>query len=91
MGKYIVKKKDKYNYSNKLIKRVIFEDDIQMKDGGSFVAMLSFNKTDYRERFEEKREATRDIVADGDGLTHEMVHDLVLTANKAVWQDAKRD
>ena len=45
------------------------------------------NAVDYREKFEEKREALHDMVEDGDGFTKEEIHDLVLTANKALAQE----
>jgi len=56
---------------------------------GNFTVSFQYEQVDYQERFEEKRKGMHDIVADGDGLTKEMVRDLVLTANKAVWQKSK--
>lgn len=44
-----------------------------------------FTHPDYQEQYEKKQQALADIVRDGDGLRKEEVRDLVLTANKAVW------
>jgi len=50
---------------------------------------FTYQTTDYREQFENKREALHDMVADGDGFTKEEIHDLVKTANLLVWQESK--
>lgn len=47
---------------------------------------FTYTTVDYEEKFEDKRQALHDIVADGDGLRKDEVADLVMTANKAVSQ-----
>ena len=54
---------------------------------GSFSVTFNYSDIDHQEKFEEKRKGMHDIVEDGDGLTREMVRDLVMMANKAIWQD----
>jgi hypothetical protein len=71
--------------------------EIQVSDGTSIVNIdsnnmtteLSYQTKDYQEKFDEKRQALEDMMADGDGYTKKEVRDLVLTANKAVWQESK--
>ena len=58
-------------------------------DSASLTVEFEFSEVDYMEKFEEKRQALHDIVQDGDGLRKDEVADLVLTANKAVWQQSK--
>lgn len=58
-------------------------------DTDNLTVEFTYSEVDYQEKFEEKRQALHDIVQDGDGLRKDEVADLVLTANKAVWQEAK--
>lgn len=47
--------------------------------------------TDYQERYTEKKEGLAGIIRDGDEFGKEAVRDLVLTANKAVYQESKNE
>jgi len=59
--------------------------------GGKYTGSItvSFKCVDYREQFENKRQALHDMVEGGDGFTREEIHDLVKTANLLVWQESK--
>jgi len=50
---------------------------------------FEFTHVDYQEKYESKRKGLHDMVEDGDGFTRKEIHDLVLTANKAVWQESQ--
>lgn len=58
-------------------------------DSREVTVTIEYNAVDYEQKFEEKHEGMHDIVADGDGLTKDIVRDLVMTANKAIWQESK--
>jgi hypothetical protein len=52
-------------------------------------ARFEYRILDYRDRYKQKRKALHDMVEDNDGFTREEIYDLVLTANKAVYQRSK--
>ena len=58
-------------------------------DSKNLTFEFSFQQVDYQKKYKNKHKGLCDMVADGDGFTREEIHDLVLTANKAIWQQAK--
>lgn len=65
-------------------------------NGSSAKVKVESNTGEYRivpptKEFEDKKQALYDMVEDGDGFTKEEIHDLVLTAYRAIqWKTAKR-